>query len=334
MSELSWTVDLGLSAVVISVREDSVLVLTVEGQPAALPFGSFDPEIHRTLELAVRSWVDEQTGLSLGYVEQLYTFGNRHRDPERLENKRRLVTVGYLALVGPEALSQNRSGKWRDWYTFLPWEDHRNGRPELLDQIILPQLDYWAKQGEGTERVSREQRVCMAFGNGKTPWDPEKVLPRFELLYEAGLVSESQRDWNSYPEEERYQLPITQKRMNDPELIDQANVLGEPLNGDQRRILASTMGRLRAKIRYRPVVFELVSSTFTLLKLQRVVEALSGVVLHKQNFRRLLLQGGLVKEADGKDWSQPGRPAQFYRFRHSVLLERPTTGIGLPQRRG
>ncbi len=339
MAEQVWTVDLGLSAVVVSVRHGRVAVLTVPGhnqesqkETLALPFGAFDPGRHRTLDLAVRAWVDELSGLSLGYVEQLYTFGNRHRDPQRLERHQRLLTVGYLALVGPEAPSQTRAGVWRDWYDFLPWEDHRKGRPAVLDEVILPQLAAWCAGRAEETRLSCEQRVAVAFGTGKSAWDPEKVLPRFELLYEAGLVSESQRDWRAYPEAERDLLPITQPAMTKPEFSTQDERLGLAMEGDHRRILASTMGRLRAKIRYRPVVFELVGQVFTLLQLQRVVEALSGVVLHKQNFRRLLLQGGLVKEAEGKDSSTTGRPAQLFRFRHSVQLERPATGIGLPQR--
>ena len=49
-----------------------------------------------------------------------------------------------------------------------------------------------------------------------------------------------------------------------------------------------SLGRLRGKLRYRPVVFELLPPTFTLLQLQLMVEALAGVRLHKQNFRRLV----------------------------------------------
>ena len=65
---------------------------------------------------------------------------------------------------------------------------------------------------------------------------------------------------------------------------------------DHRRILATGIARLRAKIKYRPVVFELMPPPFTLLQLQRAVEALAGRLLHKQNFRRLIEQQGLVEE--------------------------------------
>ncbi len=99
---------------------------------------------------------------------------------------------------------------------------------------------------------------------------------------------------------------------------------------DHRRILATAVSRLRGKIKFRPVVFELLPPTFTLLQLQRVVEALAGQPLHKQNFRRLVEKGGLV-EGTGKQASGTGgRPAELFRFRRGVLRERPTPGVGLP----
>ena len=51
-----------------------------QGEPrAGLPFGPFDPLAHRTFEIGLRAWVEAQTGLRVGYVEQLYTFGDRGR---------------------------------------------------------------------------------------------------------------------------------------------------------------------------------------------------------------------------------------------------------------
>jgi hypothetical protein len=67
---------------------------------------------------------------------------------------------------------------------------------------------------------------------------------------------------------------------------------------DHRRILATAMGRLRAKLKYRPVIFELMPPCFTLTELQRTVEAISGRRLHKQNFRRLVETGALVGEPE------------------------------------
>jgi hypothetical protein len=95
-------------------------------------------------------------------------------------------------------------------------------------------------------------------------------------------------------------------------------------------VLASALGRLRGKLRYRPVVFELLPRAFTLLALQRTVEALAGRRLHKQNFRRLVEAGGLVEGTGRRTAGASGRPAELFRFRREVLRERPAPGVGLP----
>ena len=101
---------------------------------------------------------------------------------------------------------------------------------------------------------------------------------------------------------------------------------------DHRRILATALGRLRGKLRYRPVVFELLPPAFTLSELQRVVESLTGQCLHAANFRRLLDGSGLVEDT-GKFAPTGGRPARRYRFRREVLKERRAPGLGLARRR-
>ena len=103
-----------------------------------------------------------------------------------------------------------------------------------------------------------------------------------------------------------------------------------PMRYDHRRILATGIARLRAKIKYRPVVFELMPTAFTLLQLQRAVEALAGRPLHKQNFRRLIDQQGLVEETGEISAETGGRPAKLYRFRREVVAERAAGGSKLP----
>ena len=105
---------------------------------------------------------------------------------------------------------------------------------------------------------------------------------------------------------------------------------GSRMTGDHRRILATGIARLRAKIKYRPVVFELMAREFTLLQLQRTVEALAGRLLHKQNFRRLIELQELVEETGAMATATGGRPAKLYRFRRGVLVEREVTGTKLP----
>ena len=99
---------------------------------------------------------------------------------------------------------------------------------------------------------------------------------------------------------------------------------------DHRRILATALGRLRGKMKYRPVVFELTAPTFTLSELQRTVEAVAGVKLHKQNFRRMLDRTGLVEGLGRFDVETGGRPAELFRFRREQLQNRSALGLSLP----
>jgi hypothetical protein len=177
---------------------------------------------------------------------------------------------------------------------------------------MQPRLAAWAAAaGNAEERRRRDERVRSAFGLATAPWDEERVLDRYELLYEAGLAAEAARDRGAKTDLE---LPP----------------LGQPMAFDHRRILATAMSRLRGKLKYRPVVFELMPPTFTLLQLQQTVEALAGVGLHKQNFRRLVEQGGLVERLGVWERGTGGRPAEKFRFRREVLLERPAPGVRLP----
>jgi len=110
--EEARTVLLGLSAAIVSVADDRPRVLVVHRSDSgdALPFGNFDPLAHRTLESGLRGWVEEQTGLQLGYVEQLYTFGDRGRHLTRLGEGPRVLSVGYLALTRSQAAAQAGGG--------------------------------------------------------------------------------------------------------------------------------------------------------------------------------------------------------------------------------
>jgi len=99
---------------------------------------------------------------------------------------------------------------------------------------------------------------------------------------------------------------------------------------DHRRVLAQALGRIRGKLQYRPVVFELLPPEFTLGALQRLVEALAGARLHTGNFRRLLDRSGVVEGVGRHHTGTGGRPAELHRFRREVVLERPAPGVGLP----
>lgn len=318
----------GLNAVIVAVTEETPRILTVlpsgeteREEEEALPVGPLRPEEDRTLELGVRRLVREQAGLELGYVEQLYTFGDRYRDPGERTGGPRLITVAYLALVREVRPAAGREACWQDGYEYFPWEDWRRGRPAVIDGEIVPTLRRWVEAAPSpTGRRERQERVEITFGLGGASWDGERVLERYELLYEVGLVTEAWRDAELLRPPEGRRKPASRAGPG----------LGRSMVGDHRRILATALGRLRGKLKYRPVVFELVPPTFTLLQLQRVVEALAGVRLHKQNFRRLVEKGGLVEGTGRVDARTGGRPAELFRFRREVLHERPAPGVGLP----
>lgn len=316
---------IGLSAVLVTVNDATPQVFIVRGadhgvfdtpqnsdiDQNALPFGAFDPDHHDTLEIGLRRWVESQTPLSPGYVEQLYTFGNKGRYLGQEENGPRVISVGYLALSRYLDQQGDENLFWSDWYEYFPWEDWRNGKPAMINDVILPALQRWADSAtDNAQRLEREGWIQICFGGGGLVWDDEKVLERYELLYSARMVYEAIRD---------------KKLKESPDIL----IDGRSMQFDHRRILATAIGRLRGKLKYRPVVFEMMPESFTLLELQRTVEAIGGHTLHKQNFRRLVESSGLVEETGETTKRGGGRPANLFRFRQDVMLERLAPGVKL-----
>jgi hypothetical protein len=293
-----------LVAVLVAVSGGQPRVLT-RGRLDLLPAGPFQSG-HRSLQAGLRTWVETQTHHPLGYVEQLYTFADGDRANWQGQ---RIISVSYLGLTregqGSDAV------QWQDWYRYFPWEDRREGCPAMLQEYILPALQRWcAAQPDAALRRERRQRVDFTFGPDEVSWNEELVLQRYELLFEAGLVQEAVRRAQAGQGE--------------------AGTLGAAMQHDHRRILATAMARLRAKIRYRPVVFELMPPEFTLLQLQQAFEAVAGRSLHKQNFRRLIAQQSLVEDTGRMTRGAAGRPAKLFQFRGDVVLERAISGSKLP----
>src|SRR6266481_5792534 len=220
----------------LAIRLSAAIVTATAGEPRvrtvrlghdpteALPSGPLEVE-HRTLEVGLRAWVERQTAQKLGYVEQLYTFGDR----DRVEDARagRALTVAYLALVREARPGGEAEAVWQSWYRYFPWEDWRAGRPAALPPLEA-RLNQWAGEGAGAaERRLRVERVGLAFARS---WNEELVLERYELLYEAGLVQERWRD------------------LGHPIPSADGPAFGVPMAADHRRILATAIGRLRGKI--------------------------------------------------------------------------------------
>ena len=297
-------------AVLVAITDHTARVLTVD-QGKLLPNGPLMP-LHRSLQAGVRQWVEEQTQQPMGYLEQLYTFVDTNR---RNIDGHALVYVSYLGLVQETQTAQlQTAASWHNWYEYFPWENHLLGRPDVITELIVPALLMWADSAQSaTIKQRRQQRIGLCWGLDNHEWVTEHALLRYEMLYEAELI----------PEAPNYQ----------PDKLGQAKLLGLPMYYDHRRVIVTAISRLRAKIEYRPLIFGLMSEVFTLSQLQQSIEALSGVPLHKQNFRRLLDSQNLVVPTGESSSAQRGRPAKLYRFAHDIELQSLLMDSKLPKRK-
>jgi len=181
----------------------------------ALPGGFV--HLDETLDQAARRELEEETGVSKVFLEQLYTFGELDRDP-----RERVVSVAYYALV----------------------------------------------------RLS-DHRVKAATDAREAGWFAVADAPSLAF--------------------------------------------------DHDRILELALARLKAKVRYQPIGFELLPPKFTLTQLQRLYEAALESELDKRNFRKRILTMGLLEELDEVEQDVAHRAARLYRFDRKAyrdLLER------------
>ena len=154
-----------LVAVLVAMVGGLPHVLTSAGE-ARLPSGPLQSQ-HRSLQGGLRSWVEQQTGHPLGYVEQLYTFA----DAGRAGRTGRVISVSYLGLTRVAAPSD----AWRSWYDLFPWEDQRGDGPTVVDDIIAPMLARWVSSSDPRQQLARRQRRLGAGGAGGGPGSAVQV---------------------------------------------------------------------------------------------------------------------------------------------------------------
>lgn len=202
---------LTVDAVVFGVDEEGLKLLLIERRDDpfkdcwALPGGFVDVDLDNTAEDAVARELREETALSNLYLEQLYTFSKRGRDP-----RERVVSVAYYGLVRPKDL-----------------------KPTAGDD---------AKEVE---------------------WFRVDKLPKLAF--------------------------------------------------DHKDIVKVGLDRLRGKVRYQPVGFELLPKEFTLGDLQHLYESILQRKLDRRNFRKKIQDTGVLKELDFEVGTR-GRPARLYKF--------------------
>jgi 8-oxo-dGTP diphosphatase len=206
----------------------------------SLPGGPIGPD--EALEDAALRILAQETGLADLYLEQLYTFGQPDRHPDR-----RVIAVAYLAIVP-------------------------------------------ADQGATATAVRRDLEIALR--------SPTAPTPRTEPI-PAGAPDAGRRQldlgWWSV-----YDLPH--------------------LAFDHRHIIRYALTRLRYKLEYTAVGFELLPQEFTLTELQIAYEIVLGEGLDKRNFRRKILGAGIIEPSGGYR-SGEGRPARLYRYRDDAVAE-------------
>jgi len=201
---------LTVDCVVFGLDEEGLQLLLVERNIPpfegewALPGGFV--RVGESLEQAAERELEEETGLTDVYLEQLYTFGAPDRDP-----REHVVSVA--------------------WYALTNIRDHR-------------------------VRAATDARDAR--------WFPLHEAPRLAF--------------------------------------------------DHDRILEVALDRLRGKVRYRPVGFELLPRRFTLSQLQHLYETVLETDLDKRNFRKKVLSLGLLVDTGDREQDVARRPARLYRF--------------------
>lgn len=163
---------------------------------------------HESLETAVRRELQEETGITVNYLEQLYTFGNPGRDP-----RQRIISIAYFALV----------------------------------------------------KSAQFQQLKASTDAEHAQWFGIKDLP--ELAF------------------------------------------------DHQAILNVAIERIRAKIRYQPIGFELLDKVFPFADLEHLYTTLLDRDIDRRNFSRKMLALGILDETN--EYAKPegkGRPSKMYRF--------------------
>ena len=214
--------------VILTVRDGQLQVLLIKrgGEPFkncwAIPGGFLDVDDDKSLEDAARRELAEETGLADVFIEQLYGFGDRGRDP-----RGRVVTFAYYALVSSDKeIKAGSDAKEACWFNV--------GRK--------------ISRADGSDG---EHDLVLAF--------------------------------------------------------------------DHQKILDCAISRLRNKLEYTTVGFQLMPKRFTLRQLQVVYEAILGKKLDVGNFRKKILQGGLVK-ATGRAVGGAHRPARLFEFKKGAAI--------------
>lgn len=177
-------------------------------------------------------------------------------------------------------------GRWA-----IPSECIRDGEPlEATARHVL--------EGYGAQDVYLEQ--LYAFGDARRDPRGRVITVAYMALVPALSAMQVEGDSSDKRWQSVYKLPR--------------------LGFDHAQILDYALQRLRNKLEYTVVGFRLLPPAFTLTEIQRSYEVVLGSPLDKRNFRRRMLEAGILEET-GERGSSIGRPARLFRFRDGATTE-------------
>lgn len=193
-------------------------------------------------------------------------------------------------------------------------------------QVLLVKRGHWPFAG------------AWAIPGGFVHMDePLEAAARRELLEEAGVSDVFLEQLYTFGEPDRdprtrvitvaYMAVVSADQISLRAGSDAADArwwsmsaLPEGLAFDHAEILSYALTRLRYKLEYTAVGFQLLPEEFTLPELQVAYEIILGEELDKANFRKKLARGNVV-EATGLFRQTSGRPAELYRYRQDAVAE-------------
>ncbi len=281
-----------ICAVLAAADPSGLYVLTLAGRPSgplSLPAAPFDPARGQSFEARLREWASIHTAAQITHVEQIGA---------RLSHG--YIRICLLALVSDRNAFMPRGARWTPIADIFPWENWCDHEPEGLVQVLRPALYEWSKQARRkTSSLDREMLDVLFAGQAKN-WKPALAGERFAVLYKAGLAPEAVRDSAG--------AAISMRQRH-------AAVYGQIMDAGDRQVLADTLSYLREKIAHHGIMPALLPGPFTLGALQKSVEAIVGVGLHTQNFRRDIVHSGQVIKT-----GQTGRTvSSLYKSRPGAL---------------
>ncbi|HLP12284.1 MAG TPA: NUDIX domain-containing protein [Flavobacteriales bacterium] len=99
------------------------------------------------------------------------------------------------------------------------------------------------------------------------------------------------------------------------------------LGFDHGKIVKLALERLKGKVRYQPIGFELLNKKFTLTQLQHLYEAILETSIDKRNFRKKILGMGLLEQLDEKEQNVAHKAAYYYSFDHKTYKQLSQSGF-------